>query len=119
MAAPGVGDQGGKILVSLAAAPTSGPTARDTRIFPVKQAAAAVGQCRMMHIYDKLFAEYNRTGDSTSSPVRRIWATVRYFKFSPNRSSTYLDRATRCITNLESAISVSFYSVFLSMEFKF
>ena len=28
---------------------------------PTKQAAAAVGQCRMMHIYDKLFAEYNRT----------------------------------------------------------
>lgn len=27
----------------------------------MKQAAAAVGQCRMMHIYDKLFAEYNRT----------------------------------------------------------
>ena len=27
----------------------------------MKQAAAAVGQCRMMHIYDKLFSEYNRT----------------------------------------------------------
>ena len=27
----------------------------------MKQAAAAVGQCRMMHIYDKLFAEYNRS----------------------------------------------------------
>jgi glutamate 5-kinase len=26
-----------------------------------KQAAAAVGQCRLMHIYDKLFAEYGRT----------------------------------------------------------
>lgn len=26
----------------------------------VKQAAAAVGQCRMMHIYDKIFSEYNR-----------------------------------------------------------
>lgn len=26
----------------------------------MKQAAAAVGQCRMMHIYDKLFSEYNR-----------------------------------------------------------
>lgn len=25
----------------------------------IKQAAAAVGQCRMMHIYDKLFSEYN------------------------------------------------------------
>lgn len=27
----------------------------------IKQAAAAVGQGRMMHLYDKLFAEYNRT----------------------------------------------------------
>ncbi len=27
----------------------------------VKQAVAAVGQCEMMHIYDKLFGEYGRT----------------------------------------------------------
>lgn len=27
----------------------------------MKQAAAAVGQCGMMHIYDKLFSEYNHT----------------------------------------------------------
>lgn len=27
----------------------------------IKQAAAAVGQCRMMHIYDKLFGEYNQS----------------------------------------------------------
>ena len=26
----------------------------------MKQAAAAVGQCRMMHMYDTLFSEYNR-----------------------------------------------------------
>ncbi len=31
------------------------------RALRMKQAAAAVGQCRMMHIYDKLFSEYNRT----------------------------------------------------------
>ena len=44
---------------------------------PVKQAAAAVGQCRMMHIYDKLFSEYNRsmaqillTGDDVEDPQR-------------------------------------------------
>lgn len=43
----------------------------------MKQAAAAVGQCRMMHLYDKLFAEYNRTvaqilltGDDVDDPVR-------------------------------------------------
>ncbi|MBR5471678.1 MAG: glutamate 5-kinase [Oscillibacter sp.] len=27
----------------------------------MKQAAAAVGQCQMMHIYDKFFSEYNHT----------------------------------------------------------
>ena len=31
------------------------------RALRMKQAAAAVGQCRMMHIYDKLFSEYNCT----------------------------------------------------------
>jgi len=43
----------------------------------MKQAAAAVGQCRMMHIYDKLFSEYNRsvaqillTGDDTEETDR-------------------------------------------------
>lgn len=43
----------------------------------MKQAAAAVGQCRMMHIYDKLFSEYNRsvaqillTGEDVDDPVR-------------------------------------------------
>ena len=43
----------------------------------MKQAAAAVGQCMMMHIYDKLFAEYNRvvaqillSGEDVDSPIR-------------------------------------------------
>lgn len=43
----------------------------------MKQAAAAVGQCRMMHIYDKLFSEYNRTmaqilltGEDVDDPSR-------------------------------------------------
>ncbi len=43
----------------------------------MKQAAAAVGQCRMMHIYDKLFSEYNRTmaqilltGEDVQDPAR-------------------------------------------------
>lgn len=28
---------------------------------PSKQAAAAVGQCELMYVYDKLFSEYNHT----------------------------------------------------------
>lgn len=43
----------------------------------MKQAAAAVGQCTIMHIYDKLFNEYNRvvaqillTGEDVDAPIR-------------------------------------------------
>ena len=43
----------------------------------MKQAAAAVGQCMMMHPYDKMFGEYNRvvaqillTGEDVDAPVR-------------------------------------------------
>lgn len=43
----------------------------------MKQAAAAVGQCRMMHMYDNLFSEYNRcvaqillTGEDVEAPIR-------------------------------------------------
>ncbi|MBR6951758.1 MAG: glutamate 5-kinase [Oscillospiraceae bacterium] len=43
----------------------------------VKQAAAAVGQCRMMHVYDTLFSEYNAsvaqillTGEDVEDPAR-------------------------------------------------
>ena len=43
----------------------------------MKQAVAAVGQCQMMHLYDKLFSEYNRsmaqillTGDDVDDPER-------------------------------------------------
>lgn len=44
---------------------------------PTKQAAAAVGQCELMYIYDKLFGEYNHvvaqlliTGADIEHPVR-------------------------------------------------
>ncbi len=44
---------------------------------PTKQAAAAVGQCELMYIYDKLFSEYHHTvaqllitGDDTRDPIR-------------------------------------------------
>ena len=46
-------------------------------LLPMKQAAAAVGQCTMMHVYDKFFSEYNRTvaqilltGEDVESPLR-------------------------------------------------
>ena len=37
-----------------------GLSARPTDM-PTKQAAAAVGQCELMYVYDKLFSEYNHT----------------------------------------------------------
>ena len=53
-----------------------GLKARPTEL-PMKQAAAAVGQCTMMHLYAKLFGEYNRvvaqillTGEDVDAPVR-------------------------------------------------
>lgn len=43
----------------------------------MKQAAAAVGQCQLMHLYDKFFSEYNRgvaqillTDEDVENPVR-------------------------------------------------
>ena len=46
---------------------------------PSKQAAAAVGQCELMYVYDKLFSEYHHTvaqllitGDDTASDTRRF-----------------------------------------------
>ena len=45
---------------------------------PTKQAAAAVGQCELMYIYDKLFSEHNHTvaqilitGEDTRIPERK------------------------------------------------
>ena len=45
---------------------------------PTKQAAAAVGQCELMYVYDKLFSEYNHTvaqilitGEDIDNEVRR------------------------------------------------
>lgn len=45
---------------------------------PTKQAAAAVGQCELMYVYDKLFSEYNHTvaqillnADDVKDPHRR------------------------------------------------
>lgn len=37
-----------------------GMSGRPTEL-PMKQAVAAVGQCELMHVYDKFFGEYNRT----------------------------------------------------------
>ena len=50
-----------------------------------KQAAAAVGQCNIMHIYDKLFSEYTcsvaqilLTGDDVDDPLRAEHLTTTF-----------------------------------------
>ncbi|MBQ9330599.1 MAG: glutamate 5-kinase [Oscillibacter sp.] len=52
----------------------------------MKQAAAAVGQCRMMHLYDKFFSEYNRsmaqillTGDDVEDADRAEHLRATFF----------------------------------------
>ncbi len=54
-----------------------GMTSRPEKL-PLKQAAASVGQCELMHIYDKLFGEYGQTvgqilltGEDVEHPIRR------------------------------------------------
>lgn len=48
---------------------------------PTKQAAAAVGQCELMYIYDKLFGEYNHTVAQILL-TKRTWRTRRAAKTS-------------------------------------
>lgn len=74
---------GHEIILVTSAAITVGTArlglAERPRELRMKQAAAAVGQCRIMHIYDKLFSEYNRsvaqillTGDDVEDPDRAL-----------------------------------------------
>ncbi len=54
---------------------------------PTKQAAAAVGQCELMYVYDKLFGEYNHTvaqilitGDDIENAGRRKHLEDTFFR---------------------------------------
>lgn len=54
---------------------------------PTKQAAAAVGQCELMYVYDKLFSEYHHTvaqllitGDDTKNETRHQNFTTTLFR---------------------------------------
>ena len=38
-----------------------------------KQAVAAVGQCELMFVYDKLFGEYNRRISGITTPFPLLW----------------------------------------------
>ena len=56
---------------------------------PTKQAAAAVGQCELMYIYDKLFSEYNHT-------VAQLLLTAEDFQ-SPRRRENFENTMSRLL----------------------
>ena len=68
----------------------------------MKQAAAAIGQCEMIHIYDQFFSDYGQTvaqilltGDDVKDPVRSAHLAGpfrRCWSLGPSRWST---RTTR------------------------
>lgn len=49
---------------------------------PTKQAAAAVGQCELMYIYDKLFGEYNQTVAQLLITGEDVENEIRHNNFS-------------------------------------
>lgn len=59
------------------------------RDIPTKQAAAAVGQCELMYVYDKLFSEYNHT-------VAQLLMTGADFK-APDRHENFNNTMNRLI----------------------
>ena len=59
------------------------------RDIPTKQAAAAVGQCELMYVYDKLFSEFNHT-------VAQLLMTGADFK-APDRHENFNNTMNRLI----------------------
>ena len=49
---------------------------------PSKQAAAAVGQCELMYVYDKLFAEYNHTAAQILVTAEDLRSEARHRNFT-------------------------------------
>lgn len=49
---------------------------------PSKQAAAAVGQCELMYVYDKLFAEYNHTAAQILVTAEDLRDAARHLNFT-------------------------------------
>ena len=49
---------------------------------PTKQAAAAVGQCELMYIYDKLFSEYHHTVAQLLITAENLTNETRHFNFT-------------------------------------
>ncbi len=71
---------------------------------PTKQAAAAVGQCELMYVYDKLFSEYNYTVAQMLITAEDIRDASRHQNFS-NTLSRLLELGVIPIINENDTVS--------------
>ncbi len=73
---------------------------------PTKQAAAAVGQCELMYVYDKLFSEYNHTVAQILITGEDIENSDRRINFE-NTMRRLLEMGVLPIVNENDSISIS------------
>lgn len=73
---------------------------------PGKQAAAAVGQCELMYVYDKLFGEYNHTVAQILLTAEDVSSDERHRNFT-NTMMRLLEYGALPIINENDTVSVS------------
>ena len=73
---------------------------------PGKQAAAAIGQCELMYIYDKMFSEYNHTVAQILLTAEDVKNEERHRNFT-NTITRLLDYKALPVINENDTISVS------------
>lgn len=73
---------------------------------PTKQAAAAVGQCELMYVYDKLFSEYNHTVAQILLTGDDFNHEDRYFNFT-NTMNKLLELNVLPIINENDSVATS------------
>ena len=77
---------------------------------PTKQAAAAVGQCELMYVYDKLFSEYNHTVAQILITGSDVQHKDRYENFS-NTVNRLLELGALPIINENDTVATEEISV--------
>lgn len=84
-------------------------TERPTDV-PTKQAMAAVGQCELMYIYDKLFSEYNHTVAQILITMDDIKSERRHINFQ-NTMNRLLELGTLPIINENDTVSFEEFGI--------
>lgn len=77
---------------------------------PTKQAMAAVGQCELMYIYDKLFSEYNHTVAQILITMDDIKSERRHANFQ-NTMNRLLELGTLPIINENDTVSFEEFGI--------